>query len=164
METVAGVPPDYFNDEGQLWNMPVYRWDLMKKNDYTWWKQRLAKNLSLFDLVRIDHFRAFSDYWEVPAGEKTAVHGEWITGPGEDFFNSIREEFPDLPFIAEDLGDVNQAVYDLRDKYNLPGMSVLQFAFGDDSARSVHAPHNHRVNSMVYTGTHDNNTLKGWYR
>ncbi len=164
METMAGVPPDYFNDEGQLWRMPVYRWDLMKKRGYAWWKQRLSKNLELFDLVRIDHFRAFSDYWEVPAGEETAVNGSWIKGPGEDFFNSMKKEFPGLPFIAEDLGDVNQAVYDLRDKFQLPGMSVLQFAFGDDMAGSVHTPHNHRKNSVVYTGTHDNNTLKGWYR
>ncbi|HYW95469.1 MAG TPA: malto-oligosyltrehalose synthase, partial [Bacteroidales bacterium] len=160
----AGVPPDYFNDEGQLWNMPVYRWDLMKDNGYTWWKQRLAKNLELFDQVRIDHFRAFSNFWEVPAGEKTAINGEWVDGPGEDILDMIRDEFPGMPFIAEDLGDVDQAVYDLRDKYQLSGMNVLQFAFGDDMDHSVHALHNHKRKSMVYTGTHDNNTLRGWYR
>ncbi len=164
MEVVAGVPPDYFNDEGQLWNMPVYRWDLMKERHYTWWKKRLEKNLELFDLLRIDHFRAFSDYWQVPAGEQTAVNGEWRDGPGTDFFEDIRKEFPQMPFIAEDLGDVNQAVYDLRDRYGLPGMNVLQFAFGDDMAESVHALHNHKRNSIVYTGTHDNNTIRGWYK
>ncbi len=164
MEKIAGVPPDYFNDEGQLWNMPVYRWDLMKQYGYTWWKQRLGKNLELYDVVRIDHFRAFADYWQVPAGEPTAVNGEWVAGPGRDFFNSIRKEFPAMPFIAEDLGDVNQGVYDLRDQFDFPGMVVLQFAFGGNIAASVHAPHNHRKNSIVYTGTHDNNTLKGWYR
>ncbi len=164
MEKVAGVPPDYFDEKGQLWNMPVYRWELMKKNRYTWWKRRLARNLELFDLVRIDHFRAFADFWEVPAGHETAEKGVWVEGPGEDFLNSILKDFPDMPFIAEDLGDVNQAVYELRDKFNLPGMSVLQFAFGEDMAASVHSPHNHRQNSVVYTGTHDNNTLQGWYR
>jgi 4-alpha-glucanotransferase len=163
IKAVAGVPPDYFSREGQLWGMPVYRWDEMKKNGYGWWKQRIKKNLELFDLLRLDHFRGFSTYWEVPAGEKTAVNGKWIKGPADNFFNALKKEFPRMPFIAEDLGDVDQEVYDLRDRFALPGMRLMQFAFGTNSDTSVHAPHNHTYNSIVYTGTHDNNTTKGWF-
>jgi len=161
---VAGVPPDYFNKNGQLWNMPTYDWKKLKENKYDWWIQRIKKNIELFDLVRIDHFRGLSSYWEVSALEKTAVNGQWLKGPGTDFLNAIHKEFPEMPFIAEDLGDVDQAVYDLRDKYNLPGMHIVQFGFGKDMAKSVHAPHNYTTNSVVYTGTHDNNTVKGWWK
>jgi 4-alpha-glucanotransferase len=164
MLKVAGVPPDYFNDEGQLWNMPTYDWKTLKEHRYDWWIQRLKKNTELFDFVRIDHFRGLSSYWEVNALEENAVNGRWLKGPGTDFLDTVRKKFPSMPFIAEDLGDVDQAVYDLRDKYELPGMHVVQFGFGKDMARSVHAPHNYTNNSVVYTGTHDNNTTKGWYK
>lgn len=161
---VAGVPPDYFNDKGQLWNMPVYNWDILKKEDYRWWLQRLRKNLELFDLVRLDHFRGFSTYWEVRGGARDAIRGRWLKGPAYDFFDTVKKEFPTLPFIAEDLGDVDQPVYDLRDHYQLPGMRILQFAFGSDMSESIFIPHNYTENSVVYTGTHDNNTVKGWYK
>jgi malto-oligosyltrehalose synthase/4-alpha-glucanotransferase len=161
---MAGVPPDAFSDEGQLWGMPVFRWDVLKERRYDWWVQRLRKNVELFDLVRLDHFRAFAGYWEVPAGEKTAINGEWKTGPGEDFFRVVKEELGSLPFVAEDLGDIDQPVLDLRDDFALPGMKVLQFAFGEDYTRSDYIPHNYTSNFLVYTGTHDNNTTKGWWR
>ena len=161
--SVAGVPSDYFDKNGQLWNMPVYNWDIMKKQGYDWWLRRLVKNLELYDLLRLDHFRAFSAYWEVPAGEKTAVNGKWTIGPGDDFFEAVNGVFPDMPFVAEDLGEIDQPVYDLKDKYGLPGMQVLQFSFGKDMPVNIHTPHNHKENSLVYTGTHDNNTTRGWY-
>ncbi len=163
MKTVAGVPPDYFDKNGQLWNMPVYDWDMISNSGYEWWIKRLAKNLEFFDLLRLDHFRAFSAYWEITAGEKTAVNGKWKRGPGAEFFVALRERFPSMPFVAEDLGDIDQDVYDLKDQFGLPGMQVLQFCFSRDMATSIHTPHNHTFNSLVYTGTHDNNTLRGWY-
>jgi malto-oligosyltrehalose synthase/4-alpha-glucanotransferase len=164
MTGIAGVPPDYFNAEGQLWGMPVYNWDKMKLDDYQWWMRRIQKNMELYDLLRLDHFRAFYDYWEVPAGESTAVNGTWKLGPGADFFDVLLEEFPDLPFVAEDLGEISAGVYDLRDTFNLPGMKVLQFAFGEDIGYNDHIPHNYKsANFIVYTGTHDNNTSRGWY-
>lgn len=163
MDKVAGVPPDYFNEDGQLWNMPIYNWDALKQNGYEWWIERLKKNLQLFDLVRLDHFRGFSSFWEINAEEETAINGEWKQGPGKDFFNAVQQHFPSMPFAAEDLGEIDQAVYDLRDRYNLPGMSVVQFGFGDDFPNSIHLPHNFTRNSIVYSGTHDNNTARGWY-
>lgn len=164
MAGIAGVPPDYFNDNGQLWRMPVFKWDVLKEQNYNWWIERLKKNMQLYDLLRLDHFRAFSTYWEVAAGEETAINGEWKTGPGSDFFTVLQNELGELPFVAEDLGDVDQAVYDLRDEFNLPGMRVLQFSFGDDLPQTVHSPHNYELNTVVYTGTHDNNTTRGWFR
>ncbi|QJW90436.1 malto-oligosyltrehalose synthase [Spirosoma taeanense] len=164
MTGIAGVPPDYFNADGQLWGMPVFRWDVLKKQNYAWWVERLRKNMELFDLLRLDHFRAFADYWEVPASEQTAVNGTWKPGPGADFFSVLRQEFGELPFVAEDLGQINEAVYELRDEFGLPGMKVLQFAFGDEMPKSINTPHNHTLNSIAYTGTHDNNTSRGWYR
>jgi 4-alpha-glucanotransferase len=161
---IAGVPPDYFNDTGQLWEMPVYNWDVNKRAKYDWWIERVRKNIQLFDLLRIDHFRGFSDFWEVPATEKTAINGKWVKGPGKDFFDALKNEFHELPFVAEDLGEIDQPVYDLRDRYHFPGMSVLMFTFGDDTSYSVHSPHNFRPNTVAYTGTHDNNTVKGWYK
>ena len=160
---VAGVPPDYFNAEGQLWGMPVFRWEELKKTNYQWWLQRIRKNLELFDVLRLDHFRAFADYWEVPFAEKTAINGEWKAGPGADFFNTIKKEIGSLPFVAEDLGEISPEVYQLRDQFDLPGMKVLQFAFGEDMAQSIHIPHNYPQNCYAYTGTHDNNTLLGWF-
>ncbi|HEY0053978.1 MAG TPA: malto-oligosyltrehalose synthase [Pedobacter sp.] len=163
MTNVAGVPPDYFNDNGQLWGMPLFKWDVLKERNHDWWLKRIKKNLQMYDLLRLDHFRAFSTYWDVPATEETARNGEWKPGPGSDFFKVLKQEFGELPFVAEDLGDVDQAVYDLRDEFGLPGMRVLQFSFGDDQAQSVHSLHNYNLNSVVYTGTHDNNTSQGWY-
>ncbi|WCT10891.1 malto-oligosyltrehalose synthase [Mucilaginibacter jinjuensis] len=160
---IAGVPPDYFNADGQLWGMPVYRWDVLKKQGYQWWINRLRKNMELFDLLRLDHFRAFSAYWEVPAGETTAKNGKWVNGPGADFFNKARHALGNLPLVAEDLGDIDEPVFKLRDQFELPGMKVLQFAFGDDTAQSLYIPHNYDANFFVYTGTHDNNTTLGWY-
>lgn len=164
MTGVAGVPPDAFSADGQLWGMPVFKWDVLKQRNYDWWIQRFKRNMELFDVVRLDHFRAFNDYWEVPANEATAKHGEWKIGPGADLFNIALKELGSLPFIAEDLGDINDAVYELRDQFNLPGMKILQFAFGEDVQDSIHAPHNYKENFIVYTGTHDNNTVRGWFR
>jgi 4-alpha-glucanotransferase len=164
MTGVAGVPPDYFNKNGQLWGMPTFKWDVLKRKKYNWWAQRIRKNMELFDMLRLDHFRAFADFWEVPANQTTAIRGKWKKGPGEDLFNLLREMFPGLPFVAEDLGDINEAVYQLRDRYELPGMKVIQFAFGDTMPTSDYIPHNYTSNFIAYTGTHDNNTTRGWYR
>jgi malto-oligosyltrehalose synthase/4-alpha-glucanotransferase len=160
---VGGVPPDYFSETGQLWGMPAYNWESMKDDGYSWWLNRIRRNMDLCDIVRFDHFRGFSEYWEVPASEKTAVNGKWSPGPGHEFFGKIMNEFPDMPFIAEDLGTIDEKVYKLRDDYCLPGMVVLHFAFNDSTPWSVYSPHNHTFNSIVYTGTHDNNTTKGWF-
>ena len=162
-ESVSGVPPDFFSETGQLWGTPVFDWAALQNEDYQWWVQRLRQNLNLFDIVRLDHFRAFSEFWEIPAGEKTAVNGKWTSTPGKDFLKHLQKVFPSMPFIAEDLGIIDKPVYELRDNFELPGMLVLQFAFGDDVGENIFAPHNHTPNSIVYTGTHDNNTLKGWY-
>jgi 4-alpha-glucanotransferase len=159
---VAGVPPDFFSANGQLWGNPIYRWDYMKKTQYRWWIDRLDHTLSLVDLVRLDHFKGFCDYWEVPASHKTARKGRWIKGPRNDFFRVIRKHFPSLPFIAEDLGEITPAVHALRDRFGLPGMRVLQFAFGNDPLADLYKPHNYIKNCVAYTGTHDNDTLAGW--
>lgn len=161
---MAGVPPDAFSADGQLWGMPVFRWDALKDTGYKWWVNRLKKNVELFDLVRLDHFRAFEAYWDVPAGEKTAKNGEWKPGPRSDFFQVMEKELGHLPFVAEDLGDINQDVLDLRDEFRLPGMKVLQFAFGEDMPQSDYIPHNYDKNFLVYSGTHDNNTTVGWFK
>ncbi|GAB4019702.1 malto-oligosyltrehalose synthase [Spirosoma koreense] len=164
MTSIAGVPPDAFSADGQLWGMPVYRWEVHKNEGYAWWIERLRKNMERYDLLRLDHFRAFADFWEVPADEPTAVYGSWQPGPGADLFRVVQNELGDLPFVAEDLGKIDQPVYDLRDAFNLPGMAVLQFAFGDDMPTSVNNIHNHKPNVIAYTGTHDNNTTRGWFR
>jgi malto-oligosyltrehalose synthase/4-alpha-glucanotransferase len=161
---IGGVPPDYFNANGQLWGMPVYDWNALAKTNYRWWVDRIRKNREFFDFIRLDHFRAFYDFWEVPAGETTAINGSWKAGPGTALFDVFKKELGDLPFIAEDLGDVSPGVYTLRDELGLPGMNLLQYAFGTDMPVSVHAPHNHRNHSVTYTGTHDNNTTIGWYK
>ncbi|GAB2563753.1 hypothetical protein GCM10027085_64610 [Spirosoma aerophilum] len=164
MTCVAGVPPDYFNANGQRWGMPIFRWDKLKKQDYAWWVARIRKNMERYDRLRLDHFRAFASYWEVPADEETAINGEWIPGPGADFFKVLQRELGELPFIAEDLGKIDKAVYDLRDEFGLPGMKVIQFSFGDNMPETVNSLHHHTPNSIAYTGTHDNNTIRGWYR
>lgn len=163
MTGVAGVPPDYFNDNGQLWGMPVFRWDVLKKQGYSWWVKRVKKNIELFDLLRFDHFRAFSAYWEVPASEDTAKNGIWKPGPGKDLFKALQKNLGRLPFVAEDLGDIDAPVYALRDAFGFPGMKVLQFAFGDDMPEAIAIPHHFTSNFFVYTGTHDNNTTRGWF-
>lgn len=160
----AGVPPDAFSDDGQLWGMPVFLWDVLKKHNYDWWIERFKKNIELFDVLRLDHFRAFADYWEVPADEKTARNGKWKPGPGSDFFKAVKKALGDLPFIAEDLGEINDVVYELRDEFNFPGMKVLMFAFGEGMPKNPYIPHNYSENFVAYTGTHDNNTIRGWYR
>lgn len=164
MSGMAGVPPDAFSEDGQLWGMPVFNWHALKEQGYRWWIERIARNMEMFDMIRLDHFRAFYDFWEVPGGEKTAVNGVWQAGPGMDFFEKVKSALGQLPFIAEDLGEMSPGVYELRDKLNLPGMKVLQFAFDENMAESDHAPHNYHSNFIAYTGTHDNNTTKGWFR
>lgn len=159
---VAGVPPDYFSATGQLWGNPLYRWDKMKANGYAWWLRRIRAALQLYDIVRIDHFRGFAGYWEIPAGEKTAINGQWIKGPGADFFNAIQSALGTLPIIAEDLGEITPDVIELRDQFHLPGMKILQFAFSSDASDKF-LPHNYTPNFVVYTGTHDNDTSVGWY-
>ncbi|GHE33120.1 malto-oligosyltrehalose synthase [Sphingobacterium griseoflavum] len=161
---MAGVPPDYFNADGQKWGMPVFRWENHQKDHFKWWLMRIKQNLKLYDKVRLDHFRAFAAYWQITMPAETAVDGEWIKAPGVQLFQHLEKTFPDMPFIAEDLGDIDDAVYALRDRYQLPGMKVLQFAFGEDMPQSVHVPHHHSQNFVVYTGTHDNNTTVGWFK
>lgn len=161
---VAGVPPDYFSATGQLWGNPLYRWDVMKQNRYAWWIRRIRAALRLYDIVRIDHFRGFAGYWEVPASETTAINGQWVKGPGADLFDVIRAELgEELPIIAEDLGEITPDVIELRDQFGLPGMKILQFAFSTDAADKF-LPHNFTRNFIVYSGTHDNDTSWGWYR
>jgi 4-alpha-glucanotransferase len=164
MTGVAGVPPDYFNEDGQHWGMPLFNWEAMKKDRFDWWIRRIRKNLEFFDLLRLDHFRGFSAYWHIPADAETAKEGSWIKAPGEAFFDRVQKEFPGLPLVAEDLGMIDDAVYELRDRYELPGMKVVQFGFGAEAPFAEHHPLNIDRNSIAYTGTHDNNTLRGWYR
>jgi len=161
--TVAGVPPDYFSATGQLWGNPVYRWDVLKETGYAWWIQRTRHNLALFDIVRIDHFRGFVAYWEVPAGEKDAVNGKWVEAPAWDFFECIKKEFGNPPIVAEDLGFITPDVIEVRRHFGFPGMKILLFAFGEDLPTNPYAPHNLETDCIVYTGTHDNNTTKGWF-
>lgn len=160
---VAGVPPDFFSETGQLWGNPLYRWDRLKATGYAWWVARLRQSLSMVDLVRIDHFRGFEAYWEVPASEKTAVRGRWVKGPGADLFTVVAKELGPLPIVVEDLGLITEEVINLREELGYPGMKVLQFAFGD-TAQNPYLPHNYEKNCVVYTGTHDNDTTWGWYR
>ena len=160
---LAGVPPDYFSRTGQLWGNPLYDWQHLSRTDYDWWMQRIGHNLSLYDLVRIDHFRGLVAYWKVPAGEKTAINGKWIQAPTEEFFSTLFKRFPYAPIFAEDLGYITADVREAISKYELTGMRVLQFGFDGPSTKNPHCPHNHVENSLVYTGTHDNNTTRGWF-
>jgi 4-alpha-glucanotransferase len=160
---VAGVPPDYFSSTGQLWGSPVYDWEVCKRSGFKWWLRRMEHVLSLYDLVRIDHLRGLVAYWEVPAGHKTAVHGAWIDAPAGDFFDTMVKRFPDFPIIAEDLGLITPDVREVMDRYGFPGMKVLLFAFGADEPDHPYLPHNYEHNFVVYTGTHDNNTVRGWF-
>lgn len=158
---VAGVPPDYFSPTGQLWGNPLYRWDVHKSSGYAWWIERLRATLSLVDIVRLDHFRGFAGYWEIPFGNPTAEIGRWVPGPGPDLFDALRHALGDLPIIAEDLGVITPDVVDLRDRFGLPGMKILQFAFS--GPENPFLPHHYIPNCVAYTGTHDNDTAIGWY-
>lgn len=162
-KVVAGVPPDYFSETGQRWGNPLYRWDVMKENGYEWWLRRFETVFKLVDMVRIDHFRGFQAYWEIPAEEETAVKGEWIDGPGTDFFKVVKEKFGTLPIVAENLGVITEEVETLRTDFDLPGMQVLQFAFDGECGSNTFLPHHYEHNTVVYTGTHDNNTTFGWW-
>lgn len=159
---VAGVPPDYFSKTGQLWGNPLYNWDRMAAKGFGWWVARLKNDLVLYDMVRVDHFRGFESYWEVPAGARTAVHGRWVQGPGDALFHAMLSALGPLPIIAEDLGVITPAVEALRDRFGFPGMKILQFAFGSDPG-NPYLPHNHVRDCVVYTGTHDNDTTAGWF-
>lgn len=159
---VAGVPPDFFSVTGQRWGNPLYDWDKMARNGFTWWKQRLRRALALFDVIRLDHFRGFAGYWEIPASEPTAEIGRWVTGPGATLFEHLERELGHLPVIAEDLGVVTPDVPALMQQFGLHGMVVLQFAF-DSDMNNPHLPHNYPNNLVAYTGTHDNDTLLGWW-
>lgn len=159
---VAGVPPDYFSETGQRWGNPIYRWDKMREQGFAWWTQRLSRMFEMVDLLRLDHFRAFEAYWEIPAEEETAVNGEWIEGPGAPFFETIRERLGKLPIVAEDLGIITPGVRQLMKQFDFPGMAVLQFAF-DSDVDSDYLPHNYQPNVIAYTGTHDNDTTVGWW-
>ncbi len=161
---VAGVPPDYFSKTGQLWGNPVYNWNILKETGYSWWLRRIEDNLKLFDIVRLDHFRGFVSYWEVPSDEKTAINGMWVDAPVKDFFDTLYKHFPSLPIIAEDLGIITPDVREIMEMFGIPGMKVLLFAFGDDLPINPYTLHNHIKHSIVYTGTHDNNTIKGWFK
>jgi 4-alpha-glucanotransferase len=160
---VAGVPPDYFSATGQRWGNPLYDWDAMAADGYAWWRTRLRNQMAMFDLVRIDHFRGFEAYWEIPGHAETAIDGHWVPGPGNALFEAIAEDLGlPLPLVAEDLGVITPEVEALRDRWGLPGMKILQFAF-DGSPNNPYLPHNHKPLGLVYTGTHDNDTTLGWY-
>ena len=162
-KSVAGVPPDYFSENGQLWGNPLYDWKKLKQENFLWWQKRFETMFELYDSVRLDHFRGFEAYWKVPAKEKTAINGKWIKVPGKEFFKKMKSVFKNFKIIAEDLGNITKEVTNLRDGFNFPGMKVLQFAFSD--VENLFFPHNFSTkNCVVYTGTHDNDTLLGWYK
>ncbi|MGC2237586.1 MAG: 4-alpha-glucanotransferase [Pyrinomonadaceae bacterium] len=161
-KTVAGVPPDYFSETGQLWGNPIYNWEQMQKDDFRWWIRRVKATLNTVDIVRVDHFRGFAASWEVPGGDTTAQNGRWVNVPGKELFETLKTELDDLPFWAEDLGVITPDVEELRDSFGFPGMRILQFAFGGD-ADNHDLPHNYIKNCVAYTGTHDNDTTVGWF-
>ncbi len=166
---VAGVPPDYFSATGQLWGNPLYNWKAMAEKNFDWWLKRIRHTLKMVDVIRIDHFRGFEAYWEIPAGEKTAIKGKWVKAPGKQFFETVKKDLGNLPIVAEDLGLITKEVRALRDQFGFPGMRILQFAFDAKESGGINAtnnflPHNYEPNSIVYTGTHDNDTVLGWYQ
>jgi 4-alpha-glucanotransferase len=160
--TVAGVPPDYFSETGQRWGNPLYLWDKMAQDNFSWWIERFRVAFTLYDTVRVDHFRGFEAYWEIDASEDTAINGHWVKAPGERLFSTLLDTFDELPIVVEDLGTITEEVEALRDKYGWPGMKILQFAFDSDDT-NPYLPHNHIKNCVVYTGTHDNDTTLSWY-
>lgn len=161
LEVVAGVPPDYFSATGQLWGNPLYKWKVMEKDNFTWWRKRISKLLEMVDIIRIDHFRGFDAYWEIPGNAKTAINGRWVKAPGEKLFNSIKKALGDLPIIAEDLGVITDSVEALRDQFDFPGIKILQFGLGEHGDKKF-LPHNHIKNCVVHTGSHDNETTRGF--
>ncbi len=161
-EVVSGVPPDFFSKEGQRWGNPLYRWDVMREQGYSWWIERMRWATRNFDYIRLDHFRGFAQFWEIPAAEPNAIHGRWVDGPKDDLFVKLREALGGLPFFAEDLGYITPDVHALRERLQIPGMAVMQFGFGDVGAHA-HLPHTFTTEKVVYTGTHDNDTLLGWW-
>ena len=161
-DVVAGVPPDYFSATGQKWGNPVYDWSAVEENNYAWWISRVKKAIETVDLVRIDHFRGFQDYWETPSDKPTAIDGEWVAGPRDAFFEAIEGALGEVPFIAEDLGLIDEPVYELRDRFGLPGMKVMHFAFGGEQDHPF-LPHTYPERCVAYLGTHDNDTTRGWY-
>jgi 4-alpha-glucanotransferase len=160
---IAGVPPDYFSPTGQRWGNPIYRWDRFRETNYRWWVDRFRAALKLYDALRIDHFRGFEAYWEVPAEEDTALHGRWVKGPGAELFDVLERELGPLPVIAENLGVITPEVEDIRHRFQYPGMAILQFAFGKDPQGPSFRPHNYARELAAYTGTHDNDTTVGWW-
>lgn len=160
---VAGVPPDYFSETGQLWGNPLYNWKRMRQDDFLWWQNRIGGSLELFDLLRVDHFRGFEAYWQIDAKAETAIDGKWVKAPGKALFNTLLKTFDELPFVAEDLGTITEEVDALREQFGWPGMKILQFAF-DGNVENPYLPHNHTENSVVYTGTHDNDTTLSWFK
>jgi len=162
LQTVAGVPPDYFSKTGQLWGNPLYKWEKMEKDDFLWWRKRFSQLLDMIDIIRIDHFRGFDAYWEIPGGAPNAEKGKWIKAPGEKLFNTLEKYLGKLPIIAEDLGVITKSVEELRDHFDFPGMKILQFAFGKNMERRF-LPHNYTQNCVVYTGSHDNDTTRAYY-
>ena len=162
LETVAGVPPDYFSATGQLWGNPLYKWEVMEADNFAWWKKRFSQMLELIDIVRIDHFRGFEAYYEIPGDATTAIHGQWVKAPGAKLFKEIKNKLGDLPILAEDLGVITKEVEELRDMFNFPGMKILQFAFGEEGDKNF-LPHNHKKNCAVYSGSHDNDTTRGFF-
>ena len=162
-EKIAGVPPDYFSATGQLWGNPIYNWPLLKQEGYKWWIERIRAAFRLYDFLRIDHFRGFEAYWEVPGGHETAEHGRWVKGPGRELFAALRAALGDLPIIAENLGVITPEVEAIRHEFDFPGMAILQFAFGKDPQAPTFKPHNYVRDLVAYTGTHDNDTVVGWW-
>ena len=160
---VSGVPPDYFSATGQLWGNPIYRWDALAKDGYRWWLDRFRATFEMVDIIRLDHFRGFEAYWEIPASEPTAVHGRWVKGPGAALFRAAKAEMGDLPLVAENLGVITPEVEAIREEFGFPGMAVLQFAFGTDPQAPTFRPHNFPREVVAYTGTHDNDTTVGWW-
>lgn len=161
--SVSGVPPDYFSKTGQLWGNPVYSWNRLRESSFAWWISRMEHNTKCFDMVRLDHFRGFIAFWEVPASEETAINGRWVKAPADEFFRTLLMRFPSLPIIAEDLGIITPDVREVMRTYGFPGMKILLFAFGDASSANPYIPHNHVEKCVLYTGTHDNNTARGWF-
>jgi 4-alpha-glucanotransferase len=161
---VSGVPPDYFSATGQLWGNPIYRWEAMKASGYLWWIERVRASRKTFDMVRLDHFRGFEAYWEIQAGEPTAIHGKWVKGPGADLFQALTDALGPLPIVAENLGVITPEVEAIRKQFGYPGMAILQFAFSTDPQAPTFRPHNYEQQLVAYTGGHDNDTMFGWWR
>ena len=160
---VAGVPPDYFSATGQRWGNPIYKWEVLESRGFDWWVDRMRRTHALYDIIRLDHFRGFEAFWAIPAEDETAIHGEWVKAPGAALFTTLRDKLGELPLIAEDLGLITREVDALREQFDLPGMRVLQFGFSDRAAHN-YLPHRYVTNTVVYTGTHDNDTTLGWWQ